>query len=137
MYRGIATRFAFVLGLAIGTWPIGDAAYAHQVRRAVPHYGGQVTDTGRYHVELLIDENRHLRVYVRRAGGMAVPPEDIEASAVMIRESGSTSLTIEQSGHAYLVSSAPIASYRSVEVLLDLAYGGRLTARLRASAEGD
>ena len=137
MYREIATRSALVLAVAVGAWSIGDAAYAHQVHRASALYGGQVTDAGRYHIELLIDENGHLRVYVRRSGGMVVPPEDIRASAVMMRQSGSTSLTIEPSGDGYLVSSEPIgrASYRSIEVELELTYGEHLAARLRPSFE--
>jgi hypothetical protein len=137
MSRKTAPRFALVLVLTVGAWSIGDAAYAHRVHRARALYGGQVTDAGRYHIELLIDENRHLRVYVRRAGGMVVPPEDVRASAVMMRDNGRTSLTIKPGGDGYLVSSEPIgpASYRLIEVDLDLTYGEHLAARLRPSLQ--
>ena len=138
MSRNIAPRFAFVLVLTVGASSIGDAPYAHQVNRASALYGGQVTDAGRYHIELLIDEIRHLRVYVRRAGGVIIPPDDIRASAVIIRDGASTSLAIEPSAGACLVSSEPIdrANYRAIEVSLDLIYEGRrLAARLRPSFE--
>lgn len=122
-----------LIGLAVVPLLVGSAAYAHQVHRATAHYGGQVTDAGRYHVELLVDENRYLRIYVRESGGMIVAPDDIAVRAVVRHKDGTDSIAVVPSSGLYSVSTKPInvTDYRSIEVHLDVAYGGRVTAHLR------
>lgn len=126
-------RRIFLVGATLSLIAAAVFAYAHQVNRATAQYGGQVTDSGAYHVELVVDSKQFLRVYVRQKSGMIVAPEDVTARALIRYDRGTAPIAVTPSRDMYLVSTEPIRipDYRLIEVDLEVAYGGRAAARLQ------
>lgn len=122
------------LAVVVLTPAIALTSYADE--RGVGPNGGQVKDTGKHHVELVVKENA-LTVYVTGAKDAKISTKGASGSATVLSGKHTSSVKLEPAGENMLTGAGKFESASGMKVVISLTLPGqnplqaRFTPQLR------
>lgn len=117
-----AMRTLALLAAAVLALVLAPATYADE-QTSGPN-GGQVKDTGKYHLELVVKENA-LTVYVTGVKDAKVATKDASGSATVLTGNKTVSVKLEPAGDNALAGSAKFEFAPGMKVVVSLTLPGQ------------
>src|SRR5712691_1905456 len=123
-----AKRTLVLFAIAVFALAFAPATYADE-RTKGPN-GGQVKDAGKYHLELVVNENA-LTVYVTGAKDAKVATKGASGSATVLAGKGTLNVKLEPSGENALAGSGSFQAAPDMKVVVSVTLPGQSPIQAR------